>query len=324
MSSVSSDPSVSGDIEHRLAEAAQAVRERDVTAKRCSDLRARQNELETELASLQEGYSSEQQDVEKLEKMSMSRVLASLAGSRDEQLGRERAEADAARYRVAEAKARLDTVRAERQSAEDRLAGLESAPAIYAAVLDEKERHLTASGDARGRSLPTLAAERGQLKAELKETNEAIQAAAAALDALSQVQDRLGSASGWSTYDTWFGGGMIASSIKHERMDEAAQAAAIADQRLAVLRTELADVGDPGLTAPQLALSGGTRFADVWFDNFFTDIAVADRIRQAERQVAESAQAVERLHARLTSRASDTQARLNATEAERDSLLTAR
>jgi hypothetical protein len=141
---------------------------------------------------------------------------------------------------------------------------------------------------------------------------------------LSQVQDRLGNASGWSTYDTWFGGGMIASSIKHERMDEAAQAAATADQRLAVLRTELADVGDPGLTAPQLALSGGTKFVDVWFDNFFTDMAVADRIRQAERQVAESAQTVDRLRALLTSRASDMQARLNAIEAERDSLLTAR
>jgi hypothetical protein len=324
MSTASDVPPVSGDIEQRLGAAAQAVREREVTVKRCSDLRARQSELETELASLQERYASEQQDVERLESMSLTRVLASLAGARDERLARERAEAGAARYRVAEAQARLDAVRADQRSAQDRLARLESAPVSYAAVLDEKERYLTASGDARGRSLLSLAAERGQLTAELKETNEAIQAAAAALDALSQVQERLGSASGWSAYDTWFGGGMIASSIKHERMDAAAQAAAAADQRLAVLRTELADVGDPGLTAPQLAVSGGTRFVDVWFDNFFTDIAVGDRIRQAQRQVAESVEAVDRLRARLTSRASTTQARLNAIEAERDSLLTAR
>jgi hypothetical protein len=46
---------------------------------------------------------------------------------------------------------------------------------------------------------------------------------------------------------------MIASSIKHDRMDEAAQAAAAADQRLAVLRFELADVIGPAVgTHPSL------------------------------------------------------------------------
>jgi len=69
-------------------------------------------------------------------------------------------------------------------------------------------------------------------------------------------------------------------------------------------------------------VSGGTRFADVWFDNFFTDIGVGDRIRQADRQVAESVQLVERLQARLTSRAAETQARLRAIETERAGLLT--
>jgi len=310
------------DIEDRLSAAEQAMRERELTSRRCQDLLARTKELNDELARLQATYSAEQKDVQQLESVSLTRVLASLAGSRDERLARERAEADAASYRVAEAQARIDAVRREHQAAQGRLDELASAPDAYAAVLDEKERFLTTSGDPRGGSLLQLAAERGRLTADLKETGEALNAAAAALHALSQVQDRLGSASSWSTYDTWFGGGMIASSIKHDRMDEAAQAAAAADQRLAVLRTELADVGDPGLTAPQLAVSGGTRFADVWFDNFFTDIAVADRIRQADRQVAESVQLVERLQARLTSRAAETKAKLRAIETDRESLLT--
>jgi len=298
------------------------MRERELTGQRCRDLLARTDELNNELARLQATYSAEQKDVERLESVSLTRVLASLAGSRDERLARERAEADAARYRVADAQARLDAVRREHQAARERLDQLASAPDAYAAVIDEKERYLTTSGDPRGVSLLKLAAERGRLTADLKETGEAITAAVAARDALSLAQDRLGSASSWSTYDTWFGGGMIASSIKHDRMDEAAQVAAAADQRLAVLRTELADVGDPGLTAPQLTVSGGTRFADVWFDNFFTDLAVADRIRQAQRQVAESVQVVERLQAGLISRAADTKARLSAIETERERLLT--
>lgn len=137
-----------------------------------------------------------------------------------------------------------------------------------------------------------------------------------------EVQDLLRSASDWSTYDTWFGGGMIASSIKHDRMDEAAQAAASADQRLAVLRRELADITGPGLgTGAELALAGGTRFADVWLDNFFTDPAVADRIRQAQQQAADSDETVRRLRGSLTARAGQVHARLNAIHSERRGLL---
>ncbi len=102
-----------------------------------------------------------------------------------------------------------------------------------------------------------MADEQGRLTADLMETGEAIAAADAATAALWQVDDVLRSASGWSTYDTWFGGGVIASSVKHNRMDEAAQAAAVADQRLAVLHVELADITGPALgTATQLTLSG--------------------------------------------------------------------
>jgi hypothetical protein len=116
--------------------------------------------------------------VERLEGISLGRVLASLAGSRDERLDRERAEADAARYRVAEAGSRLDAVRGELSAADRRLAALESAPRAYAAVLDEKDHYLTGSGDARSRALLALADERGRLTADLNETYEAIRAAA--------------------------------------------------------------------------------------------------------------------------------------------------
>lgn len=310
------------DIEQRLTAAAHAVREREVTRQRQAELRARQGELEGTFSVLRDKASAERKDVERLEGMSLGRVLASLAGSRDERLSRESAEADAARYRVAEAESRLNAVRRELAAAEHRLARLESAPSAYTAVLHEKERYLTESGDRRGEALLALADERGWLTAELNETYEAIRGADAATAALMEVQDLLRSASDWSTYDTWFGGGMIASSIKHDRMDEAAQAAASADQRLAVLRRELADITGPGLgTGAELALAGGTRFADVWLDNFFTDPAVADRIRQAQQQAADSEETVRRLRGSLTARAGQVHARLNAIHSERRGLL---
>ena len=309
------------DIEQRLAAAAEAVRERELTGRHCADLRARTDEVLAEVAALRARYALEHKDVERLEGLSLSRVLASLAGSRDERLARERAEADAARYRVAEAQARLAAVRRDLEGAQQRLDGLAGAPAEYAAVLEEKERYLTASSNPRGRALLALAQERGRLGGEVKEAGEALQAAEAALRALSLAQDSLASASGWSTYDTFFGGGAIASAVKHSRMDEAAQAAAEADQRLATLRTELADVEEPGPTAPQLAIGGGTKFVDVWFDNFFTDLSVGSRIKQAQQNVARCIGLVGNIQARLRSRSGTAQARLAAIEAERRDLL---
>jgi chromosome segregation ATPase len=312
---------VSDNIEQRLTAAAQAVREHEMTGQRCADLSDRQDKLAAELAGLQARYAGEQRDVERLEGVSLTRMLAALTGARGDALARERAEADAARYRVEQAQARLDAVRREHDAARERLGQLATAPATYAALLGEQERHLGQSGDPRGRRLLKLAAERGRLAGELNEVREAVAAARAAEQALAQVETSLDSAAGWSTYDTFFGGGAIASSVKHSRLDEAAQAAAHADESLAILRTELADVADATLAA-QLQVSDGAKFVDVWLDNFFSDLAADGRIRHAQQNVAQSQQRVGEVQDRLAARAAQAQDRLAEIEAERRDLLT--
>jgi hypothetical protein len=166
-----------------------------------------------------------------------------------------------------------------------------------------------------------LAEERGQLNSGLREVSEARQAGRTAWQALSRLKDKLGSASSWSTYDTFLGGGVIASAMKHSRLDEAARAAAHADQCIAVLRTELADVTGPVASAPSLAVDGLTRFVDVWFDNVFTDFAVGSRIKQAQRNVTRSLQMVSEAEARLKDHADHLTARLATIETDRRNLL---
>jgi hypothetical protein len=310
------------EIEQLLADAARAVREYELTCERCRELGSRQDETLAELALLRARDADEQHDVERLEGLSLTRLLVSLRGTRDDAMARERAEADAARYRVAECGARLEAVRRELDAARERQDRLAAAPAVYAAVLEQKERQLAQSGDPRARQLLALADERGRLLAETTEISEAQQAADAAGQALARVRERLGSASAWSVYDTFLGGGAMASAVKHSRLDEAAAAAAEADQSLAVLRRELADVGGLTATAPQLAIGAGTRFADIWFDNIFSDLAVESRIHQARQNVDQSLQLVGEVRARLAGRASQGRDRLAAIEAERRNLLT--
>ena len=71
--------------------------------------------------------------------------------------------------------------------------------------------------------------------------DEAMAAAAAAGQALRQVEERLGSAGSWSTYDTWFGGGAIGSYVKLDRLDQAQHAASRAEESLAAVQRSLLD-----------------------------------------------------------------------------------
>ena len=313
---------MSDDIEQRLSAAAQAVRELEVTRRRCADLQARQDQLGSELDALQEQYQVEQKELDRLEHVSLTRVLVALKGSREEALTREHAEADAVRLRVADAQARLEAVRAEHQAALDQIDHLASAPDTYKAVLAEKERHLTESSDPRRAPLLQLADERGRLNAELSEMQKALQAADAARQALSVVEDKLGSASGWNTYDI-FGGGMIATAMEHSRLDDAAAAAAEADRRMAVLRTDLTELDQVEQTSPLITLSSATRFVDLWFNNIFTDLAVRDRIKQGQQNVAKSLQMVSAIEERLKAQSAEVHARLTEIEAQRSGLLTA-
>jgi hypothetical protein len=231
---------MSDQIEQRLAAQARAAREHDLCGQLHALLSAREQAAAADLEAAQQQYAGEEKDVGRLENLSLTRVLAALHGSRENALAREKAEAEAARYRVAQARQRLDAARAELASLEDRQAQLAGAPQAYADALAAKEQYLTHSADPRGARLLALADQRGRLTAELNELHHASYDAGEAVQALTEVQDRLGTAANWSTFDTYLDHGMVANAVKHDRIDQAAQAARAADEQLAGLRTDLA------------------------------------------------------------------------------------
>ena len=309
-------------IEQRLAAAAQAAHEYALCERQRVHLCARERSAAADLDAAREQYAGEEKDVERLERLSLTRVLAVLHGSRQDVLAREKAEAEAARYQVAQAQERLDAVRAELSSMGERQARLAGAPQAYADALAAKEEYLTDSADPRGARLLALAEERGQLTAELGELRRASGHAGAAAQALTEVQDRLGSAASWPTFDTYSGYGAAANAIKHSQIDQAAQAARTANQRLAALRADLAELGGYQPTGPQLEIIAGIRFADIFLNNIFADLTVGRQIREARDNVDRSVQQVRVLRDRLRDQIGTITGRLDAMDAERRQLLT--
>ncbi|WP_433720495.1 hypothetical protein ACQP2Y_35770 [Actinoplanes sp. CA-051413] len=305
-----------------LTRLAADLRERELLASRRAGITAAITRLASDLDALRRRHAIEQRDVDRLENLSLTRLLADLRGSREQALDRERAEAEAAYYRVAQAQDQLDTLRTQLVQIEARLAATSTAPGTYAALLAEKERQLRTSGTGPAGRLTELAEERGRLSAELKELTEAESAARAAAQALTEANELLGSADNWSTADTFLGGGGLASMIKHSRLDDAAARAAEADRRIAVLRAELRDVDLAVPTvAGELGLGGFTRFADVWLDNIFTDLSVRGQIKNGLGQLGQAAQQVGRIRAALAARITENRNRLATLDRERAALL---
>lgn len=218
---------------------------------------------------------------EELDGWTFARLLHTLTGDLAERRAENTLAAARARSEVSSSAARLADLTADLATVERRRAALP--PPIGSSRLtelrQERESELRALGDPRAAQLDRCDAEAAGLMEQRRELDDAISAAGLALNAIDDLLDALESAHSWGTYDAFLGGGFIASSIKHRRLDEAnAQAARVASamRRLAAELEPFADL-DRSLTE----LSPGRRFFDMWLDNFFTDVAVQRRITDA-------------------------------------------
>lgn len=241
---------------------------------------------------------SETADVRELESFSPTRIWAALRGSRDADLDRERAEQQAAEYAVARAEAWLQTAAQESQREAAALAQLGDVAERRERALQAKESWLTSTAHRDSVELTRLAEELAETRSALTEVREAVAAAEAAAGRLEVAGRTLGSAGDWATYDTFFGGGMLADMVKYDRIDKAQRILHDADLALRHLKVELADVGI-NVVVRRLDIDGLSQAFDVFFDNIFSDWSVRSRVSEAARATKTAADTVHQIRVRL-------------------------
>ena len=123
-----------------------------------------------------------------------------------------------------------------------------------------------------------------------KEKKEAIDAGNRALQSLKDAQNHLNNAKNWGIWDM-LGGGFFSTMVKQSKMDQAKQDMERAKYDLKNFSKELSDVN----MVCHLDIKTGDflSFADFFFDGFFVDWMVQDRINQASGQVEEAIRIVE-------------------------------
>jgi hypothetical protein len=311
------DRQVRDELEAALEAVAEAARVRA----RLDRARSAEQGAQAAAVRARQELAVETADVARLESFSPTRIRAALQGSRDADLDRERAEQQAAEYAVARAEAWLLTAHQEVLRAEAELTALGDVAVRRDRALAAKEAWLRSAPGGPGEELAGIADDLARTRTALKEVREAVVAGEHAAVRLDAAGRTLGSAGGWATYDTFFGGGMLTDMMKYDRMDEAQRLLHAADQALRHLSSELADVGMTAVVRG-LAVDGLTQTFDVWFDNIFTDWSVKARISQAAERTASAARLVHEVRTRLAAQERDLTAREAELVSRREKLLT--
>jgi hypothetical protein len=128
--------------------------------------------------------------------------------------------------------------------------------------------------------------EAGRALAAAQELAEAIFTANSASLVAADVVSELATAEGWSTYDTFLGGGLVASGMKQDSIYRSNDKAAVLTDLLMSLRAELQALQVPtSYFAIQMNDPVASIDLDLWWDNVFTDYAMAKRIDSAQDRI---------------------------------------
>ncbi|MFJ7735529.1 hypothetical protein ACIQ2D_04210 [Lysinibacillus sp. NPDC097287] len=150
----------------------------------------------------------------------------------------------------------------------------------------KKKEYLQLHNPAKAHKLEHLVDEEILTKQLMKEINEADEAGEVALSALGKAAASLHSAGSYSTWDTFFGGGLLATHLKHDSLDKSESYLHNAQIALQRFQNELLDVQNMSTESLHVETDGFVKFADYFFDDIFSAWSVHSKISTAREQVS--------------------------------------
>ena len=284
-------------VRERYQAAVTAEQQRAAALVRIERLSAELDRAAQRLAELQREAAVEQEDAGRWNGRGFTQLVYWLFGQLDDRRELESAQAMAAAARLATAHEAWVTIdlalRAATTSVPAR-ADLGAALAELRSTLETLEPHTYAW-------VVQCEQQSAAVRAELEEVDEALQAVTSCSEAVAAALRHLQSAANWGTWDL-LGGGLLASAVKRERVNEALTALGQVAAALATVQRELADVPEGVALPAGIELGSGAWTFDVWFDNIFSDLNMQGRIKDATSQAETLAGRLAALRADLSVR----------------------
>lgn len=240
----------------------------------------KRDELKSEL-------TQEQLDVSKLDGFSFSNMVRRWKGTQEEIRDQEQAEAAAVELKWNEAvkmvrdlEVELTTVRKELEDEKYHLVH-----AQWQRLMNEKEGWLRDHSPENQAVMEELYSRKTVVQTMLKEIEEAQSAGTTAKTLLSTAINQLASAKSFSTWDTFLGGGLIVTAMKHNKMDESEDTIHQAQMALHRFQTEVKDVQALEIGSFVVERGGFIKMADYFFDDIFSEWTIHSRIKKSQEHL---------------------------------------
>ncbi|MFJ7971498.1 hypothetical protein [Psychrobacillus sp. NPDC096389] len=176
--------------------------------------------------------------------------------------------------------------------------------------MQEKEQWLFAHTVDERQALENLYENRADLESMQKEIEEAMIAGKDALHALEQANTEFDSASAMSTWDTFLGGGILVTAMKHSSLNSSQDYIHNAQMALRRFETELMDVKNIATEVLQVDRSNFMTFTDYFFDNIFTDWMIHSQINTSKDRLEEAIGQVEKVLEKLYAKSMEVETEL--------------
>ncbi|WP_035051194.1 hypothetical protein [Carnobacterium pleistocenium] len=210
-----------------------------------------------------ETFDKENEDVEKLQAESLSTFLKRLIGNYDKKLDKEMQE-------KLVAKMELDLALALLLESREDLATNQAATAQTTAQFNQLKDNLYTQDAHFREKISEEEINRAQLKQELIELDEALEAGKKVLNGINFALDDLDSADSFSTWDMFTDSSLIFDMMKYDKIDKAEAKMNRLEQLLENYAKELKDLSlDTYLSYEKF--SGMSKTFDIFFDNLFSD-----------------------------------------------------
>lgn len=278
-------------------------------------------QLEAALHKKQEYWTrlkEEQKDVEDLDRFSILKVVRTWTGKQDVIREKEISELAAieAKYREIE-KTVIDlekdiTVNERGLEKGD----WESLDFEWEQIIEKKKQWLLVNNHAEGTRLEWLYEQKTILATSIREIIEAITAGNEAKIALKRALKSLEGAKDYSTWDTFLGGGIIATSLKHSKLDESEEAIHYAQRSLQRFHTELLDIQKISIENIAIERESFVTFADYVFDDIFSAWSTHSKINNSIDRMEQTLQNLSSISDQLQKQLKETQEKQSNVEIE--------
>lgn len=273
-----------------------------------------------ELNSLEEQLVDELEDIEKLEKMSLTSVFYKVLGSQEEQLEKQRQEYLTVSLKHKELKKDIEILEYEHKVISSKVQEIGGLEAQLEELKKMRLQEILRSDNKLRRKITGIHREMDDIQGEYEELKQAAFAGNDCLKAIGEVIKHLKDAENWGNWDMMNKQGAYYSQMKHNAIDRATNAAQIAKHKLKIFDRELVDVNIEQ-TQLHIKLDGFGRFIDIFFDNLISDWVIQRKIKNALNNVESTFDKIRRYVLVIEKEMSSLQVNLTTLEEDIDQVL---